>query len=152
VSELAFDALFMDKDEHVRWVAGQLAVNLCIVHRGEFKEGGWDQAPNRNARAGSLAAALAALKKPENGPLPKLSPAWVKGSAGGRRKGPDDLWQLPVVFFAAERAAILLTKMPLEAWMASDAYRPLFEAFLIELVNWTAGSLMPSWQTDKAPE
>ena len=118
VSELAFDALFADKDEHLRWVAGQLAVNLCIVHRGEFKEGGWDQAPNQKARADSLAAALSALKKSENGPMPKLPPAWVKGSARGRRKVPDDQWQLPEVFFDAQKASKLLTKMPLEAWMA----------------------------------
>jgi hypothetical protein len=28
VSEFAFDALFADRDEHLRWIAGQLAVNL----------------------------------------------------------------------------------------------------------------------------
>ncbi len=137
VSELAFDALFSDKDEHLRWVAGQLAVNLSIVHRGEFKEGGWDHTADRRARSGSLAAALAALKKRDNGPMPKLPSAWVKGSVGGRRKVPDDLWQLPSVFFAGQRAAKLLTRMPLEAWMASDAYRPLFEPLLFDLVSWT---------------
>jgi hypothetical protein len=152
VSELAFDALFADRDEHLRWVAAQLAVNLCIVHRGEFKEGGWDQAPDRKARTDSLAAALAAFQKPENGPMPKLPPAWVKGSAGGRRKVPDDWWQLPSVFFNAQTASKLLTKMPLEAWMASDAYRPLLEPLLLDLVNWTIDSLMPSWQTEKRPD
>jgi hypothetical protein len=149
VNELAFDALFVDKDEHLRWVAGQLAVNLCIVHRGEFKEGGWDQVPDRKARTNSLAAALAAFKKPENGPMPKLPPAWVKGSAGGRRKVPDDRWQLPSVFFGAQMASKLPTKMPLEAWMASDAYRPLLGPLLLDLVNWTTDSLMPSWQMEK---
>jgi hypothetical protein len=149
VSELAFDALFVDKDEHLRWVAGQLAVNLCIVHRGEFKEGRWDQAPDRKARTNSLAAALAAFKKAEDGPMRKLPPAWVKGSAGGRRNVPDDRWQLPSLFFDAQMASKLLTKMPLEAWMASDAYRPLLEALLLDLVNWTTDSLMPPWQTEK---
>src|SRR5262249_27994592 len=146
VSELAFDALFVDKDEHLRWVAGQLAVNLCIVHRGEFKEGGWDQAPDRQARTNSLAAALAAFKKAEDGPMRKLPPAWVKGSAGGRRNVPEDRWQLPSVFFDAQMASKLLTKMPLEAWMASDGYRPLLEPLLFDLVNWTTDSLMPLWQ------
>jgi hypothetical protein len=149
VNELAFDALFADRDEHLRWIAGQLAVNLCIVHRGEFKEGGWDQAPVQKAREDSLAAALAALKQQESGPMPKLPPAWVKGSAGGRRKVPDELWQLPAVFFDAQTASKLLTKMPLETWMVSDAYRPLLESFLLDLVNWTAESIMPSWQTKK---
>jgi hypothetical protein len=149
VSEFAFDALFADKDEHLRWVAGRLAVNLCIVHRGEFKEDGWDQGPNDKARQDTLAVALAALKKPENRPMPKLPPAWVKGSAGGRRKVPDDWWQLPGVFFDAQMASKLLTKMPLEAWMASDAYRPLLEPLLLDLVIWTTESLMPPWQTKK---
>jgi hypothetical protein len=149
VSELAFDTLFLDKDEHLHWVAGQLAVNLCIIHRGEFNEGGWDQAPDQKARTDSLAAALAALKKPEHGPMPKLPPAWVKGSAGGRRKVPDDLWQIPAVFFDAQTASKLLTKMPLEAWMASDACRSLLGPLLLDLVNWTTESLMPSWQTEK---
>lgn len=149
VSLFAFDALFTDADEHVRWVAGQLAVNLCIVHRGEFKEGGWDQAPNRRVRADSLAAALGALKKPENGPMPTLPPAWVKGSAGGRRKVTDDQWQLPGVFFAAQVASKLLPKMPVEAWMVSDTFRPLLEPLVFNLVDWTAESLVPSWQTKK---
>jgi hypothetical protein len=149
VSELAFDALFADVDEHLRWVAGQLAVNLCIVHRGEFKEGRWDQAPNRKARAEGLTAALAALRKQENGPMPTLPPAWVKGSAGGRRKAPEDQWQLPGVFFDAQTASKLLPKMPLEAWMASGTLRPLLEPLLFDFVKWTAESLMPSWQTKK---
>ena len=149
VSEFAFDALFTDADEHLRWVAGQVTVNLCIVHRGEFKEGGWDQAPNRKARAESLAAAFTALKKQENGPMPALPPAWVKGSVGGRRNVPDNQWQLPEVFFDAQAASKLLTKMPLEAWMASDIFRPLLEPLLLDLIKWTTESLMPSWRTKK---
>jgi len=149
VSELAFDSLFADKDAKLRWIAGQLAVNICIVHRAEFKEGGWDQAPNQHARAFSLASALSALQEPENGPMPKLPPAWVKGSAGGRRKVTDDEWQRPGVFFDAQMASELLTKMPLEAWMESDTHRPLLEPLLLDLVNWTTESLMPSWQKEK---
>jgi hypothetical protein len=151
VSEFAFDALFIDNDEHLRWIAGQLAVNLCIVHRGEFTKGGWDQTSNRNARAGSLAAALAALKKSKSQPMPKLPAAWVKGSAGGRRKVPDDLWQLPNVFFDAQSASKLFNKMPFETWMASSTYRPLLEP-LRGLVDWTAESLMPSWKAKKSSD
>jgi hypothetical protein len=148
VSEFAFDALFADPEEHVRWVAGRLAVSLCIVHRGISKEGGWDQAPNREARAENLAAALASLKKPNNQPMPTLPPAWVQGSAGGRRV-PADEWQRPEVFFAAQTAAKLLPKFPLEAWMASDTVRSLLEPLLLELVKWTSESNMPSWRTKK---
>jgi hypothetical protein len=149
VSEFALDALFADGNEHLRWVAGQLAVNLCIVHRGKFKEGGWDQAPNRKARAASLTAALAALEKQEYGPMPTLPQPWVKGSAGGRRKVADDQWQLPDIFFDAQTAAKLLPKVPLEAWMASGTFRPLLERLLFDLVKWTTESLMPSWRTKK---
>ena len=81
--------------------------------------------------------------------MPKLPPAWVKGSAGGRRKAPNDVWQLPGVIFDAQMASKLLTKMPLEAWMTSEVYRPLLEPLLFDLVNWTAESLMPSWRTEK---
>jgi hypothetical protein len=149
VSELAFDALFIDKSEHLRWVAGQLAVNLCIIHLAEFKEGEWDQSPDRKARKRSLATALAAFKKPENSPMPKLPPAWVKGSKGGRRSVPDEQWQTPRVFFGAQTASKLFTKMPLEGWMASSEYRPLLEFLLIDLVQWTAESIMPSWQSER---
>ena len=59
--------------------------------------------PNQKARADSLAGAISALKKPENGPMPKLPPAWVKGTAGGRRKVPDDQWQLPESFLTLKQ-------------------------------------------------
>lgn len=149
VNELAFDALFSDKDEHVRWVAGRLAVNLCIIHRGEFKDGQWDRTPEQNARTDSFNAAFAALAKQENEPMPKLPPAWVKGGARARRRIPDDQWRVPSVFFGAQTASRLLAKMPIEAWMASDLYRPLLEPLLFDLVGWTAESLMPLWQTER---
>jgi hypothetical protein len=129
-----------------------LAVNLCIVHRGEFKDGGWDQEPDQQVRAKSLAAALAGLKSPAPGPMTKLPPAWVKGSKGGRRTVPDELWQLPSVFFDGQSASELFTKMPLEVWMASDLYRPLVEPLLRDLVTWTAESNMPSWRTEKGSD
>ncbi|TCS33100.1 hypothetical protein EDC30_11841 [Paucimonas lemoignei] len=149
VSELAFDALFFDKDEHVRWVAAQLAVRLCIVHRAEFKEDGWDQAPNRKARMDSLSAALTALKKKKSGPMPKLPPAWVKESASRKKEAAEEFWQLPSVFFNAQTASKLLTKLPFETWMVSDSYRPMLEPFLLDLVNWTTESLMPSWDPER---
>jgi hypothetical protein len=92
VSDFAFDALFVDKDEHLRWIAGQLAVNLCTVHRAEFTDAKWDREPNRKARAESLRAALIAFEKNDIGPMPTLPPAWVKGGARGRRRMPDQ-WQ-----------------------------------------------------------
>jgi hypothetical protein len=149
VSEFAFNCLFADANEHLRWVASQLAVNLCIVHRREFKEGGWDQATNHKTRAESFTAALAALKKQENGPMPTLPPAWVKRSVGGSRQVPDDQWQMPEVFFDAQTAAKRLPKFSIESWMASDIFRPLLEPLLLDLIKWTTESLMPSWRTKK---
>ena len=148
VSEFAFDALFVDKDEHLRWVAGQLAVSLCIVHRGEFTDAGWDMVPNQKARAESLAAALAALQKNEIDPMPKLPPAWVKGKASGRGRVLEDQWQHPNVFLEAQAASKLFTKMPIEKWMGAEPYNSLFEPFLHALVKWSAESIMPSWQTE----
>ena len=148
VHEFAFDALFVDKDEHLRWVAGQLAVSLCIVHRREFTDAGWDRFPDQKARAESLAAALAALEKNEVGPMPKLPPAWVKGKVRGRGRVLDDQWQHPNVFFEAQAASKLFTKMPVETWMGAEPYRPLFEPFLHYLVKWTIESIMPSWQAE----
>jgi hypothetical protein len=150
VSEFAFDALFMDKDERIRWIAGQLAASLCIYHSREFTDAGWDTTQNRKARAESLATALASLEKNEIGPMPTLPPAWVQGGDGrGRRRVREGEWQRPDVFFEAQGAATLFKKMPLEAWMGSDTYRPLFEPFLHSLVGWTTESIMPSWQKEE---
>jgi hypothetical protein len=139
----------MDKSEHLRWVAGQLAVNLCIIHSAEFKEGEWDRAGDREARTSSLAAALTAFKSADNTLMPKLPPAWVKGSEGGRRRVPDEQWQTPSIFFGAQMASKLFAKMPLEGWMASNEYRPLLEPLLIDLVRWTAETIMPSWERER---
>ena len=61
----------------------------------------------------------------------------------------DTEWQRPDVFFEAQAASVLFKKMPIEAWMGSDAYRPLFEPHLHSLVGWTTESIMPSWQTEE---
>jgi hypothetical protein len=149
VSELAFEALFSDKDEHVRWVAGQLAMRLCIVHSGEFKDNGWDHSSNEKERADSLAIALAALNDKTPGPMPKLPPAWAKGGTHRGRGMPDDYWHIPDPFFDSQTAAKLFAKMPLEGWLASDAHRLHMEAMLFQLVAWTKESLVPSWRDKK---
>lgn len=147
VSEFAFDVLFADHDETVRWIAGQLAVNLCTAHRGEFTDAGWDREPGRKARAESLAAALGALERNEIGTMPALPPAWVKG-VSRRRRMQDEEWNHPNVYFDAQSASRLFGKMPVEAWMGSAVCRPLFEPLLFGLSNWTAESIMPPWQSE----
>ncbi len=149
VSELAFEALFADKDEHIRWVAGQLAISLCTVHSGEFKGSAWDHSKNDQARANSLARALAALKTTTPGPMPKLPPAWAKGGSHRGRELPDNYWHMPDPFFDSQMAAKLFKNMPLEVWMASGTYRPLMEGLLFELTDWTKESLLPSWRDEK---
>jgi hypothetical protein len=149
VSELAFEALFADKDENVRWVAFQLAMRLCIVHSGELKENGWDHSANDKERADSLASALAALEDKTPGPMPKLPPAWAKGGTHRGRGMPEDYWHMPDPFFDSQTAAKLFAKMPLEGWLASDVYRPHMEAMLFDLVAWTKESLVPSWRNKK---
>ena len=149
VSELAFEALFADKDEHVRWVAFQLAMRLCIVHSGEFKESGWDHSAHDKERVDSLASALAALEGKTPDPMPKLPPAWAKGGTHRGRGMPEDYWHMPDPFFDSQTAAKLFAKMPLEGWLASDVYRPHMEAMLFDLVAWTKESLVPSWRNKK---
>lgn len=149
VSELAFEALFADKDEHVRWVAGLLAMNLCNVRSGEFKGNVWDHSKNEQMRSDSLASALAALKNNAPGAMPKLPSAWIKGGTHRGRGMPDDYWHIPDPFFESQMAGKLFKNMPLEAWMASDTYRPHTEALLFDLTNWTKESLLPSWRDEK---
>ena len=53
------------------------------------------------------------------------------------------------MFFDAQMASKLFSKMPLEVWMASDAHRPQLEPLIVGLVSWTTESIMPSWQKKK---
>ena len=70
VSELAFDALFMDFDEHVRWVAAQMAMDLCVHHAFEVGDDGRrDHSANQKARRDSKASALRRLKAKKADPL-----------------------------------------------------------------------------------
>ena len=107
LKELAFEALFADKDDHLRWVACQLAVNLCIRYRGRPIDGGWDHSEDQQAIQSSLASALNAFKGQKkttikslwktcvcalNAPkeqkdttMPKLPPAWINANAKKKR-------------------------------------------------------------------
>ena len=181
LKELAFDALFADKDDHLRWVACQLAVNLCIRHRGRPIDGGWDRSEDQQAIQASLASALNAFKGQKkttikslwkmcvralNAPkeqkdttMPKLPPAWINANAKKKRwwcpwQRPSDAivgkdWVVPKTFFHSELAAKIFAKMPIETWMESRVYRPLLEAFLLDIVKWTADAIvLPSEKYD----
>ena len=146
VSELAVHALFQDKDELVRWTAGRLMVNLCIVHSAKYKNGFFDQSANQKARKTSLKAALDAVAKEKYLPLPRLPDAWVEGT--GRRHGQNvEGWRKPDIDFDAQTAAKLIPLMPLEDWMANDTCRPLLEPLIKSLVKWTVDVHLPPWRT-----
>ncbi|MDU8357644.1 AAA family ATPase [Pseudomonas syringae group sp. J309-1] len=148
VSELALDALFMDRDEHLRWCAGCLSVNLSVMHEGKFHKHQWDYSSDHKARRGHLATAIKTFKKQTLSPMPTLPPAWTQTDAKRRARDPEDLWQQPSIFFEPKTASTLLSKMPVEAWMTSSVYRPLLEPLIFELVTWTSERITPPWQTD----
>ncbi|MGJ0452980.1 MAG: AAA family ATPase [Methylocystis sp.] len=152
VSELAFDALFMDSDRHVRWVAAQMAMDLCIHHAFEMGDNGRrDHSANQKARRDSKARALRRLnaKKPE--PLTTIPPAWVRSPRRPRfdRDGEALEWGDPNPSFNPQLAAKLFVKFPIEKWLASTTYKLLVEQWLVQLVNWTVERMMPPWQDRK---
>ena len=153
LKELAFDALFADKDNHLRWVACQLAVNLCIKHRGRPIDGRWDDSENQKAIRDSLVSALNAFKEQKITAMPNIPSAWIKKNAE-RKKGwhlwqhpsdamDDQEWAVPNLFMDHQLAAKIFTKMPIEVWMKSEAHKPQFEEFLSELVRWTVDIIIP---------
>ena len=91
VSQFAFQGLFRDADEHVRWVTAQLAMDLSLYRRPAFMPGeGRDESANRKWRTESLSRALANLAGDADTPLSDLPPPWAKTSrrvAGARESG-----------------------------------------------------------------
>ena len=152
VAQFAFKGLFMDSDEHVRWVAAQLAMDLSLYYQFDIKEnGGRDFTVNRDARKQSLARALERLDQTTDVPLTSVPPAWVK-TPGRRCHGwPEDEpgWGDAYPSFNAILAAKLFPLFPIEAWFQSSLYKPMLATFFKELVAWTAERLMPSWLKGK---
>jgi hypothetical protein len=148
VSQFAFSGLFMDSDDHVRWVAAQLAMDLSLYYRFEIKENGnRDDKVDRDARKRSLASALRRLDQKTDKPLTSMPPAWVKVQ-GRRRYGcsEDEAgWGDANPLFDAVFAAKLFPLFPIEAWCQSSLYKPMVATSLKELTAWTAERLMPSW-------
>jgi hypothetical protein len=148
VAQFAFQGLFLDSDEHVRWVAAQLAMDLSLYYRFKIKSNGQrDNTANLNARKESLARALARLDDQADTPLTILPPAWVNISntpTAGLAED-DTGWRDPDPSFDAQFAAKLFPLFPIEAWCRSSPYRPMVLAFLKDWVSWAAQRLMPSW-------
>lgn len=152
VSELALDALFLDVDEHVRWVAAQMAVDLCILHAFEMDNGGKrDYSANQKARRDTKARTFRRLNAKKTDPLTAIPPAWVRSPRRPRfdHDGKALEWGDPNPFFNSQLAAKLFVKFPIEEWLASTKYRPLVEQWLAQLVTWTAERMMPTWQDQR---
>jgi hypothetical protein len=152
VAQLAFRGLFMDSDDHVRWVAAQLALDLCFYYRfRKGKNGDRDHTVDRNARKESLARALERLHQTVDMPLTDIPPAWVRAQTQGRRgrSAEEREWTDPDPSFDPQYAAKLFPLFPIEAWCQSSVYKPMLEKTLKQLVAWTAERLMPSWRVEK---
>ena len=152
VEQLAFSALFADRDEHIRWVAAQLTIDRSFYYRSEMSaDGQRDDAVGREAREASMAQALERLDQSGDTPLPEIPPAWVKAKRTGRSRQSEDgtVWDDADPSFDAKFASKLLSLVPIEAWCESAIYRPMFAKTLKELCAWTAERLMPSWQTER---
>ena len=151
VSQLAFTGLFMDADDHVSWVAAQLAMDLSIRRRISVgNRGKPDDSANQLARQQSFARVVANLESATATPLANVPSAWVRGS---RRRSPGhgegEGWHDPDPFFDAKFAARIFPLFPVEAWCRSSIYRPLLQATLSQLVTWTSERLRPSWWDGK---
>ncbi|MXN51447.1 ATP-binding protein [Shinella sp. AETb1-6] len=145
VQIMAFQALFMDPDQHVKWVAAHLAFDLAhyiepIRNEETFER---DDTANRNAREAAFAKALHALVVKTTEGFAPLPPAWVKASKQNRHS--EEYWTDPERSFDGQYAAKLFTLFPLEEWCQSNVYRSKIQPLLVDLVRWTAERLMPTW-------
>lgn len=152
VAQFSFSGLFMDSDEHVRWVAAQLAMNLSLYYRFKIDENGVrDNSVDREARKQSFARALDRLEQTDDVPLTPMPPAWVKAQGRRRYGWPEGEaeWDDANPLFNAQFAAKIFPLFPIEAWCQSSIYKPMMAKGLKELVAWTAERLTPSWRKDK---
>jgi hypothetical protein len=153
VAQLAFQGLFLDADDHVRWVTAQLAMDFSLYRQPLINErDGCDDSTNRLSREDSLARALINLSNSSDTPLADMPPAWTKTSRRGLPRAEwedEERWRDPDPLFDAQFAAKIFPHFPIEAWCQSNIYRPMLQATLIQLVTWTAERLMPSWRDRK---
>lgn len=150
VQIMAFQALLMDRDPHVKWVAAHFAFDLAhhiapIQNEETFER---DNTADREAREAALKKALCALGLVSEESFDSLPPAWVKASKQNRFK--EDYWIDPARSFDGQYAAKLFAHFPLEEWCQSDVYRPKIQTLLVDLARWTAERLMPPWDDGKS--
>lgn len=149
VQLMAFQALFLDPDPHVKWVTAHFAFDLAhyidpIQNETTFER---EDTEDRDARKAAVAKALNALGVEAVTGFEPLPPAWVKAPKRNRREG--DYWTDPKRSFDGHYAAKLFAQFPLEEWCRSDVYRAKIGPLLVDLARWTADRLMPSWDDKK---
>jgi hypothetical protein len=150
VAQFAFKALLIDGDEHVRWIAAQLAMELSLHRRVKIRANGTrDDRADRQARQQSVERAIKRLGEAEAMPLASVPPAWVKGRRQRRFGGEEEGWDEPDPSFDGAWAAHIFPMFPIEAWCRSALHRPMVAKALKELVTWTSERLMPSWSEDR---
>jgi ATPase family protein associated with various cellular activities (AAA) len=151
VVQFAFKGLLGNPDEHVRWVAAQLAMDLSLYYRFTIDDNGKrDNTANLEAQKKSLARALDHLDQTTDEPLTSIPPAWVETTesqhSGWHENEPR--WIDPDPSFNAFFAVRIFPLFPIETWCQSSLYKPMVEVLLKELVAWTAERLVPSWSND----
>ena len=150
VSHVAFSGAFADQDEDFRWIAGRLAADLSIYRRPIFNEGEYDNSLNDGMRAESFRRALSDLEAPSRSPLLDMPPAWARVSRQLRSAESEESWGNPQLLFDPQFAAKIFANFPIEAWCRSGVFRPMLEAALKQMVDWTVERLIPSWRKKKS--
>ncbi len=149
VVKLAFSALFKDPDNHIRWVAALLALDMAMYHEMAFTpQAKRDNTDDQNARKQSLSRALKRLGDNTAAPFGDLPTPWIQTKAKRGGRGFDG-WRDSNPSFFPQYAAKLFPQFPVEEWCQSPVYKPLFADFLKRLVLWTAQRLMPSWRSNE---
>jgi hypothetical protein len=115
VQIMAFQALFMDPDPHVKWVAAHFAFDLThyidpISNEEAFER---DDTADREAREVALTRALQALGVETEESFEPLPPAWV--TACKRNRYAEDYWTDPERSFDGQNAAKILAYFPLKS-------------------------------------
>lgn len=124
-------------------------MELSIHDRFEIDdEGDRDSSKDSEARERARTRALECLRSFTQSPMTDVPPAWVK-AAGLSRSGDEMDWDDADPSFEPRLMAGVFSEFPIEAWCVSTVYKPLFERWLIQLVDWTAERLMPSWGAEQ---
>lgn len=150
VALAAFQGLFLDGDEYVRWTAAGLAVEMSMYWEAPYDDEGRRDTTNQvKARKTALETALEKLGSSHAKALPDLPPPWMKDSIRRPRRkwqSKTEEWGYPDPTFDPQFAAKVFLMFPMETWCQSAIFKPMFTDALLQWVHWTSERLLPSWQ------